>query len=155
MNLWPERGPGWLILDGYVKVFVSSGKLFQLQPSWCSPQRPYLNHKCLSFLNRSQVLVSWGILGPIKACWQWLSPLGPPQGSAPLLTSLLLPSYSSNGSAPRLWLVQHSTQKNPTGVNVSFHSMAPFLLAALFWLKSGLIKDNPVLSCGQIILTPI
>lgn len=45
--------------------------------------------------------------------------------------------------------------KKPSGVNVSFLSFALFLLAALFWLKSGLIKDNPVLSCGQIILTPI
>lgn len=100
---------------GYGRVFVSSEKLFQLQTSWWSPQRSYLNHKCLSFLNRSQVLVSWGILGPIKAWWQWLSPPRPPQGSAPLLTSPLLPSSSSNGPAPEFWLVQQCTQKTLWG----------------------------------------
>lgn len=101
----------------------------QLPTSWCSPQKPYLNHKCLSFLNRSQVLVSWGIFGAIKAWWQWLSPLGPPQGSALLLTSPFLPSQSSNGSAPKFWLVQHSTQKSLLG------SMSLFFL----WLSSSLL----------------
>lgn len=48
----------------------------------------------------------------------------------------------------------NKTPKNPSGVKVSFLSVDLFLLAAFFWLKSGLIKDNPVLSCGQIILTP-
>lgn len=47
------------------------------------------------------------------------------------------------------------TPKKTSGVNVSFLPVALLLLAALFWLKSGLIKDNPLLSCGQIILTPI
>lgn len=46
-------------------------------------------------------------------------------------------------------------QKKPLGSVSFFLSVALFLLAALFWLKSGLIKDNPVPSCCQIILTPI
>lgn len=112
--LWCKNMKIWIGEQKETQVGLSSRlcesvcflwEAFPMQPSWCSPQRPYLNHKCLSFLNRSQVLVSWGILGPIKAHWQWLSPLGPPQGSAPLLTSPLLPSYSSNGSAPGFWLV--------------------------------------------------
>lgn len=136
---------------GLGRVFVSSEKLFQLWTSWWSPQRPNLNHKCLSFLNRSQVLVSGGILGPIKAWWQWLSPPGPLQGSAPLLTSPLQPRHGSNRPVPGFWLVR----VKPSGVKVSFLSVLLFLLAALFCLKSRLIKDNPALSYGQIILTPI
>lgn len=136
---------------GYGTVFVSSEKLFQLRTSLRSPQRPNLNHKCLSFLNRSQVLVSEGILGPIKARWQWLSPPGPLQGSAPLLTSPLQPSHVSNRPFPGFWLVQLKA----SGVKISFLSVPLFLLAALFCLKSRLIKDNPALSYGQIILTPI
>lgn len=39
-----------------------------------------------------------------------LSPPGPPQGSAPLLTSPLVPSHCSNGPAPGFWLVQQCTR---------------------------------------------
>lgn len=55
------------------------------------------------------------------------------------------------------WVLIGSTMYPNTaqGVNVSFLFVARFLLAALFWFKSGLIKESPLLSCGQIILTPI
>lgn len=124
---------------GYGRPFVSSENLFQLQTSWWSPQKPYLNHKCLSFLNHSQVLVSRGILGPIKALWQWLSPPGPPQGSTLLLTSPLLPSTCSSSAAPRFWLAKQSTQQTHCGQCLFslFSSLLPCSGASLAYQRQS------------------
>lgn len=126
---------------------VSSEKLFRLQ----TPRDPIWITNVFRFFNRSQVLVSWGILGPIKACDNDFHPRGHHRGLPPYW-----PLHCRQVIAPTV-LLPGSTKhpKTALGSMSLFLSVALFLLAALFWFKSGLIKDNPLLSCGQIILTPI
>lgn len=130
-----KGGPGWLILVGMGECLFPLRSFFQQQTSWRSPQRSYLNHKCLSFSQSfTGFLVSWGILGPIKALVTMTFTPGPPQGSAPLLTSPLLASPSSSGPAPEFWLVQQCTQKTLGGqclfsLGLLFSSLLPLVLA--------------------------
>lgn len=116
----------------------------------------------LRFPTCSQVLVSWGILGPIKPGWQWLSPPGPLQGSTPHTdpTSIAAQPLASTVRLQNSNLVQESTQTRKTQGLISSLTPALYHLlfsswTALFWLNLGLTADNPLLPCGQIILTPI
>lgn len=115
--------------------------LWEASPTWgltVKLPESYLNHKCLAFLTCSQVLVSWGILEPIKTEWQWLSPPVPLQGSAPLLTSLhCCTVLASMVPLQNYQLVQESTQTRKTRVNISSLSFALFLPNCLALAQVG------------------
>lgn len=157
MKMWhfsKKGGPGWLILAGMGECLFPLRSFSNCRPHGGAPRGPIWITNVFRF-SIVQVLVSWGILGPIiLPDDNDFHPQGHHRGPPPywplhccpvIAPTVLLPGSDWFNKAP----------KKPSGVNVSFLSFALFLLAALFWLKSGLIKDNPVLSCGQIILTPI
>lgn len=156
MNLWPERGPGWLSLWVVWKCLFPLGSFSKCRPHGVALRGPIwiTNVFHFSIAHRFwSVEEFWDPLKPTDNDFHpWDHRRGPPPYWPLHCCPVIAPMVPLQGSD---WLARSTPKKNPTGVNVSFHSMAPFLLAALFWLKSGLIKDNPVLSCGQIILTPI
>lgn len=153
-NCSKEGKPGWLILAGMEEC------LFPLRsfPN-CRPHSEA--HRGLIWITNvfrfSIVHRFWSVeefWDPLKPGDNDFHPQGHRRGPPPYWPLLCCPVLASTVLLPSSDWFNKAPEKN-LGVNVSFLSVALFLLAALFWLKSGLIKDNPLLSCGQIILTPI
>lgn len=154
VKLKQKRGPGWLILVGMGECLFPLRSLSNCRPHGGAPRSSIwmTNVFHFSIVHRFWSVVEfWDLLKPVDNDFH---PQGHHRGTPPYW-----PLHCCPGLTPMV-LLQGSdwfniVPKNPSRVNVSFFPVALFLLAALFWLKSGLIKDNPVLSCGQIILTPI
>lgn len=153
-NCSQRRGPGWLILVGMGECLFPLRSFSSSRPHGRAPRGPIWITNVFRF---SIVHRFWSVeefWDPLKPGDNDFHPQGHHRGPPPYwplhCCPVIPPTVLLLGSD---WF--NKAPKKTSGVNVFFLSVALFLLAALFWLKSGLIKDNPVLSCGQIILTPI